>query len=175
MTAPSDGEHSEAELVAAELSAGSHLVVRPSSIVAEKLRSHDESCQEDSECLRRVGRELGADLVVTTRLAALGGTTLVRLSVLEIARGAAARARQEVVPDATQVAVEEAIRRMARELAEAFGPEVLRKAKAWYEQWWVWTLAGGVIVAGAVAGIGIAAGGSEHPSSEKPDVVITPP
>jgi len=53
----------------------------------------------------------------------------------------------------------------SRQAAEDEGP-----ATPWYETWWFWTAAGGVVAAGLVTGLVLGLGGSSEPSG---DVVIT--
>lgn len=124
---------------------------------------------EDDECMRRIGRELRADKIVVTTMAALGDTVLVRVSVLDVDRGTRDETRQRVVSNAVERRVREALSALGRQIAEPFAPE--RSEGEWYEQWWVWALAG-TLLAGAAAAAVVGVAVSEQ---QGPDVVITPP
>jgi hypothetical protein len=74
----------------------------------------------------------------------LGDTTLIRVSVFDVARGARQGTWQELLREQTDRAVSQA---MARMVAGFVPPPPA--PQPWYSRWWVWTIAG-VAVAGSV-------------------------
>lgn len=130
-------------------------------------------CGSDIACIRRVGERIGAAHVVVVELAELGGTVLVRGSVVDVAAGTRESTRQEVVQRADAAGVEAALRRMGRAIAAAWAPPSSPPEEtAWYESAALWgTVAGAVVVAGAISAILLVTGDE----SQEPDGTITPP
>lgn len=137
-----------------------------------EMERRGEACAAAPDCADEVARALGAEKVVHIKLATLGGTVLVRISVIDVASGTRNEERQEVVSEATPERVNEAITALARGIADPYRPPppTPPKPTAWYEEWWVWTLVGA-----AVVGTGVGVGVGVATQEEGPDVVVTPP
>lgn len=139
-----------------------------------EMERRGEACSLDPDCAQDVARTLGAEKVVRTKLATLGGTVLVRVSVVDVTSGTRDEERQEVVNEATPERVSAAITLIAKNIAEPYRPAPPPPAPpeqaAWFEQWWVWTLVGA-----AVVGTGVGVGAAVVTQEEGPDVVVTPP
>ena len=131
----------------------------------------------DGEEIAAIAREAGAEKLLRTKLATLGGTVLVRMGVVDVATGTRAEERQEVVNAATPDRVRAAIASLAKQIAKPYvppppppPPRVVHEQARWYQQWWVWTLVGAAVV-GTGIGVGVAATAGDP----GPDVVVTPP
>ncbi len=136
-----------------------------------------QGCSADEACVEAAAREAGAEKLLRTKLATLGGTVLVRMGVVDVATGTRAEERQEVVNAATPDRVRAAIASLAKQIAKPYvppppppPPRVVHEQARWYQQWWVWTLVGAAVV-GTGIGVGVAATAGDP----GPDVVVTPP
>lgn len=135
------------------------------------LAAAGEPCLADPKCVEDTAREAHATQLVRARLAALGGTVLVRLGVTDLETGTRAEERQAVVSSADGARVEDAVRGLVRAVAAPyFPPPPAPKGTPWYDEWWVWTLIGT-----AVIGTGAAIGAGVYAAGPGPDVTITPP
>lgn len=132
----------------------------------------EPACEaDDAECARRAGRAVRADRVVMSSMAALGETVLARVSVVDVRAGTREETRQRVVRGVRGVSAAR-VRAALRELGElVVAPYAPARETPWYEEAWVWGVAGAVVVGAAVA-IGLGLGLS---SPEGPNVVVTPP
>jgi hypothetical protein len=131
---------------------------------ATALAAEREGCLEDVPCLKRVGTRLGADKVVTVRLAELGRTVAIQLALVDVARGTGDTLR-EVVSPADDARLGAALDTMAVRVARQAGaPE--RRGRPW-----LWVGAGGIAAGLAVTAIvlAVSSGGAE------PDTTIVPP
>jgi TolB-like protein len=144
-----------------------------STRVEAVLAAETEECASDVACIRRVGERARAPHVVVVELAELGGTVLVRASVVDVAAGTRESTRQEVVQRADAARVAAALRRVGRAIAAAWAPPASPADEtAWYESAAFWaTAAGAVVIAGAVTAIVLVAGDG----GPEPDGTIVPP
>ncbi len=130
-------------------------------------------CQDDPDCLRATGKRTQASKVVVTKIASLGGTVLVRMTVVDVKGGTQEQTRQSVSQSAEDAALQRAVRDLAAQLAKPYAaPDPEAPAPSWYETWWVWTLAGAVVTTGVAVPLLLRDGDEEE---TPPDVVITPP
>jgi len=137
---------------------------------ARAASAQGESCEEDLACMRSLGRQVGADMVVVTRLAELGGTLVIEVRMIDVRGGSGEQARQQVIREATGPRIAGALEGMGRELGRPWAPAPEPDLR-WYERWWVWA-AGAVVVAGAAtATIVIATGDGQT----EPDIIVRPP
>lgn len=145
----------------------------PLASTAQALAVEPEGCSGDVACVRRVGVRLQARHVVVVELAELGGTLLVRATVVDVRQGTRSATRQEVVRDARPARVEAALARIGREVARPLAPAraALVPPRTFWQRPIVWIVAG-VVAVGAATAVTVAA--TSSPSAE-PDVVITPP
>ncbi|MDP6946053.1 MAG: hypothetical protein QF464_18030 [Myxococcota bacterium] len=132
--------------------------------VSQALGRVKSGCAEDLECVRRVGTALGVNKVVVLRLGKLGDTLLIRSSLIDVAQATQEKSRQEVLVHASEAHIEGAIARMADDLMAPYRSE----GGAWYTQWWLWTIIGGVALGGSTL-LFFPQNGPE------PDVIVTPP
>ena len=127
------------------------------------------ACAEgDSDCVRRVGAEAGADRVLVASMASLGQTALARVTLLDSALGTGEQTRQEVISEVTAARVRAALEALGRDIGAPFAPQ---RPTPWYEEAWVWTVVGAVVVLTA-ASVAIGVAVSEQGA---PDVVVVPP
>lgn len=140
---------------------------------ARALGAEPEGCAGDVACVRRVGARLRARYVVVVELAELGGTVLVRATVVDVRQGTRSATRQEVVRDARPARVEAALDRVGREVARPLAPAraAIAPARTFWQRPIVWVVAG-VVAVGAATAVTVAATSN---SPAEPDVVITPP
>jgi hypothetical protein len=140
---------------------------------ARAVEAEPGGCAGDVACVRRVGARLGAAHVVRVELAELGGTVLVRATVVDVRLGTRSATRQEVVREAGPARLEAALERVGREVARPLAPPRAEpvRARAFWQREVVWILAG-VVVVGAATAVTVAA--TSGPSDE-PDFLITPP
>jgi hypothetical protein len=117
--------------------------------------------------VRAFGTEARAESVAHARLAGLGATVVVRARLVDVEGRAREQSQEEVVRNATEARVREAVARLGRALA----PSPPDDGEAWYEAWWLWTAAGVVALGAAATVIVLAATGNDR----NPDFVITPP
>jgi len=130
-------------------------------------------CQDDPDCLRTAGERTQASKVVVTKIAALGGTVLVRMTVVDVKGGTQEQTRQSVSQTAEDAALQRAVRDLAAKLAKPYAlPDPEDPSPAWYEQWWVWTLAGAVVTTSVAVPLMLR---DREEEETPPDVVITPP
>ena len=144
-----------------------------SARLSAALGEEDTGCGADVACARRVGERVGATHVVSVELAELGGTVLVRASVVDVGAGTRASTRQEVVRDASATRIEAALGRIGADIARAWeAPDEPAREPRWYQRGGVWAAVAGVAVAGAAAAaiVAVATG-----SSQGPDTIVTPP
>lgn len=149
--------------------------IQDPAMVASELASHEDSCAEDIECIRRMGQRLDSDKTITVHLAELGSTTLIKMSVLDVAGDGRESIQQATVSPTTAEGVEETVREMAREVGLSIRPPQPRpepRERRWYQRWWVWTLIS-VGVAGAAVAIAVPLVTSDD--DDPPGIVITPP
>jgi len=137
-------------------------------------------CSEDAGCLLATAKRTGASKLAQVRIASLGTTTLVRVVVFDIARGTQEQTRQELVREADDRAVSEAIAHAAEVLARPWAPSPpAERSAAWYESGWLWGSLGAAVVGGAALAIGVSTGGADPSAaskpSEQPDFTLTPP
>lgn len=136
---------------------------------ADALALRGAACVADLPCVREVGRGLEVDEVVLLRLARLGDTVLVRMTLVDVAGAMREDTRQEVVQGATAERVERSVGRLAADLARSVAPDPSERLA---RRWWVWTLSGTALVAVTVLTAWAATRGD---GGNGPDVVITPP
>ncbi len=130
-------------------------------------------CQDDPDCLRTTGERTQASKVVVTKIAALGGTVLVRMTVVDVKGGTQEQTRQSVSQTAEDAALQQAVRDLAAKLAKPYAlPDPEEPSPSWYEQWWVWTLAGAVVTTSVAVPLLLR---DREEEVIPPDVVITPP
>ncbi len=124
-----------------------------------------EACQDDLECLQRVGTELGARKLVTLRLAELGDTVAVHVTLVDAARGAREATMREIVsphePGRFAATLDVLGERLARQTAPGSSSG----------RTWLWIGAGGVVVAAVATAIAL----SRSPEATQPDTTIVPP
>jgi hypothetical protein len=145
---------------------------RPASEVS---RPTEEAipCQDDPECLRATGERAQASKVVVTKIAALGGTVLVRMTVVDVKGGTQEQTRQSVSQTAEEAALQQAVRDLAAKLAKPYAlPDPVEPSPSWYEKWWVWTVAGAVVTTSVAVPLMLR---DREDEETPPDVVITPP
>lgn len=137
-----------------------------------------ETCAEEVACASRAGARVGARKAIAVRLAGLGDTVLIRVAVVDVARGTQELTRQEVVRGADAARVTAALARVATEIARPWTPAP-PPAEGDGATPWVLAALGAAATAGAAIAIGLAAsseGEERGPDvEERPDVVITPP
>lgn len=139
---------------------------------AAELTNGEQSCQEDAVCVRRVGRKLQVDKAIVIRLAELGSTVIVRVSLVDARGSSREQTNQQVVRGASGERVGRAIGRMSAELVRPLLPSEPEVEQAWYEHWWVWVTAGTLVIGAVVTAVVIAVMNADE---ESPDVVVTPP
>jgi hypothetical protein len=152
------------------------VVIQNPAKVASALEADDGSCGEDIECMRRLGKQLGSDKTIAVHLAELGSTTLIKMTVLDVAGDGRESVQQATVSPTTAGGVEGSVREMAREVGHSIrppqpAPEPGRRR--WYQRWWVWTLIA-VGVAGAAVGIAVPLA-MDDDDDDPSGIVITPP
>ena len=135
------------------------------NLLEQELRARPASCVRDLPCMIDLGRAAGVNLVAAWRVGRLGNTTVVRLTTVDVARGARQGTWQEVLRTPGDESLSGALRRLAFAGLPAPPP-----GRPWYRQWWVWTAAS-VAVAGIVTSTVLLA----RRGSERPDVIIVPP
>jgi len=135
--------------------------------------SDPTACRDDVECLRRVGRRAGASTVVGIKLAELGDTVVLRLSVLDASAGSQQTTLQRVVRGASADRVSRALAAMGSEARERLAPAPRAVREAGGVGWWVWAGAGALAIAGAAVVVGVAVSSGDDQSD--PDGVIVPP
>lgn len=133
-------------------------------------RPEGSACQQDTACIRAVGREAKADKVMVLSLAELGDTVLLKLSVVEARGTNKEQAFQRVSKTAK---VEAALAELTREAAKPFTQPEPKREPSWYERWWVW--AGAAAVAAGATVVILLTTGDDSPAQHEPDIVITPP
>ncbi len=113
-----------------------------------------------------------AEKAVVTRLAELGDTVLVRVSLVDVRAGTQEQVRQEVVRGASAARVAAAIERLGGDLARPFAPARDESGGAWYSSWAFWTVAGLLVAAaGTTATVLVVT----QDGGRQPDGTITPP
>lgn len=137
--------------------------------VAVQLADASACEPEDVGCHRRLAQSLSADGVVSTTLAELGGTVMVRVQVVDADPATAEEVRQVVVQEGSARRLGDALERIGEEIADPYGSAA---SPALYERWWFWASAAALVAAGTIAAILVVA--SEEGGTE-PDVVIVPP
>ncbi len=167
--APLDGARIVARAVGRDVRVRAVPLERTAQVVA----AEPEGCAGDVACVRRVGARLRAAHVVVVELAELGGTVLVRATVVDVRQGTRRATRQEVVRDARPARVEAALDRVGREVARPLAPAraALAPPRTFWQRPIVWIVAG-VVVVGAASAVTVAVTSSP---AEEPDFVITPP
>ena len=163
-----------ARVVARALGRDARVRALPLDPTARALRAEPAGCVTDVSCVQRVGTHLRASAVVLVELAELGGTVLVRASVVDVRLGTRSATRQEVVHDARLDRLSAALDRVGREVARPLAPSRAEppRTRHFWQQGLFW-VAAGVVVAGAATAVTVSAtSGSSEP---RPDVVITPP
>jgi hypothetical protein len=128
------------------------------------LATESTTCLDDLACLRRVGERLGAGKLVTLKLAALGETLAVQLTVVDVRRAAREATMREMVSPNESTHVEATLDTLAtRVAAQTGGPRPNRRS------WW-WLGAGGLAVGVATVAIVFVV-----TRGDKPDTTIVPP
>jgi len=118
----------------------------------------------EGSCLRQLRRRLKGDRLLLLRVGRLADTTVIRLTVHDLARGVRQGSWQEVLKQGAGAAQEgKAVERMVA----GFAPRPPSPSRPWYGRWWVWTLAG-VVVAGTVTATVLAT----RSSDPKPYITI---
>ena len=130
------------------------------------------SCAGPSDCAVLRAKAVGAERVVLLRLATLGGTVLLRVGWLDVTTTTREEEHQVVVREATRERIEAAFADVAKTLSAKYRdkPAAPPSGPEWYEEWWVWTLAGAAVVG---TGVGVTAGVLSQ--EETPDFTIVPP
>lgn len=152
------------------------VLVQGPEMVASALSSEEDSCVENVECIRRVGQQIGSTKTIAVHLAELGSTTLIKLSVLDVAGEGRESVQQTTVSPTTAEGVENTVREMARDVGLSIRPPQLRqepRERRWYQRWWVWTLIS-VGIAGTAVGV-IVPLVTANDDDEPLGIVITPP
>jgi hypothetical protein len=142
-----------------------------------ELASEGSDCADDVACASRVSARLGARKALLVKLAGLGGTVLLRVVVIDVARRNQEQTRQEIVRDASPTHVDAALARLASEIARPWSPAPRPEGEGSAAPWILAGL-GAAVTAGAAIVLGVALSSEDPPSSpaeERPDVVITPP
>jgi hypothetical protein len=123
-----------------------------------------ENVECDDPCLRRVGERLGANKIITLKLAELGATVAVQLTVFDVRRAAREATLREVVNPSEASRIAATLDEMGARVARQTAPE--QKSRRW-----LWLGAGGVVVGAAVlATVLILRNGDDNPDS-----TIVPP
>lgn len=169
LDAPLDG----ARIVAHAVERDVRVRAVPRERTAQAVAAEPEGCAVDVACVRRVGARLHTRHVVVVELAELGGTVLVRATVVDVRQGTRSATRQEVVRDARPGRLQAALARVGREVARPLAPPraALAPPRTFWQRPIVWVVAG-VVAAGAATAVTVALTASP---TEEPDVVITPP
>jgi hypothetical protein len=136
--------------------------------VTRALEGREDTCADDPECVRSVGRDLGVDRVAALSLAGLGATVMIRVRLVEVESGAEETSRQAVVQDASAERVDGAIFEIGQALAPA--PPSHAPEPRWYQRWWFWTLVAVAVGGGVAAGVVVS-----RDDGQGPELVITPP
>ncbi len=130
----------------------------------------DAACADEPACLDAALAGLPDGEVLVVRLAALADTVLVRASLVQRRRGTTDAARQEVVHEATEARVRDALTALGAALAAPYKPPPPPPPPPLARTPWFWA-----VVAGGLAASGAAVGAAVWASQPRPDVVITPP
>ncbi len=130
----------------------------------------DAACADEPACLDGALAGLPDGEVLVVRLAALADTVLVRASLVHRRFGTTGAARQEVVHDATEARVRDALQALGAALAAPYAPPRPPPPPPLVRTPWFWA-----VVAGGLAASGAAVGAAVWASQPRPDVVITPP
>ncbi|MGE0792034.1 MAG: hypothetical protein AB7S26_40545 [Sandaracinaceae bacterium] len=84
-------------------------------------RDAERACEaDDADCAREVGREAGAQHVVTLSMAALGETVLARASMIDLEGGTASMTQQRVVQSYDEAQVRRALSELGTSFADPF-------------------------------------------------------
>ena len=138
-----------------------------SGVTTRAIEGAAPGCLEDLGCLRREGQRLGVRKVLTLKLAELGQTIAVQLSLIDVGRGARETTLRELVREASRPRLEQALDAMAARVARQAGaPET--DSSALY-----WAGAGGLALAVAAVIVVIALPSGD--GGEAPDHTIVPP
>jgi hypothetical protein len=154
------------------LTATRGVVAESGARAAQALAAEVPGCPDDRACVRRVTRRLAGDNAVIVRLAELGDTLLVRISLADAHGGASERIEQRVLHSATAAAVGTAVREMTIDLARPLVPEPRTEQSAWYRRWWVWAGLSALTVAATGSILWVNSNDSEPAG---PDLIVTPP
>ncbi|MCC7381927.1 MAG: hypothetical protein IT384_08865 [Deltaproteobacteria bacterium] len=128
-------------------------------------------CQEDLTCLRGLGAELEANKLITGRIAVLGSTALLRLSLIDVALGTQQDTKQTLVKSVTAQHLRESLGALCLDLVRPLAPPLELEPEPWYGRWWFWAISG-TLAAGAATTVVIL---STRAGGPVPDHVITPP
>jgi hypothetical protein len=112
--------------------------------LARRSDSKPDSCGDSAPCLARVGRDLPADLVLSSTLAGLGEMRLVRTRLVRSKDGLMLHDFQETVQRGPR-----SLNRYAAELTRRLFPD--RPRQRWYRKWWIWT----AVAAAVGASVGV--------------------
>ncbi|MFK7990782.1 MAG: hypothetical protein AB8I08_32480 [Sandaracinaceae bacterium] len=129
--------------------------------------SPDSACADEA-CAQEAGLAADAERVVLASMAALGETALARVVVLDVELGTQEQTRQEVIPSLAPDTVQARLRALGEAVGEPFATP---RETPWYEEAWLWTTLGAVVVGGVVAtvlGVTLSQG-------DGPDFTVVPP
>jgi len=142
----------------------------------DELESFDSACAEDATCAEALARRTGASRLLSTELAALGDTILLRARLTDLRSSTEEQTLQEVLQDADAAALETGLDRVGARIAKPFAPPppplIPPRDKPLAEEPGLW-LGLGLGTAAAITAVilGVTLGGS----AESPDLVVTPP
>jgi len=129
------------------------------------------ACSEDPACLRHVSERSGAQKIITAKIAQLGDHQIIRVALVDVARGASQKTWQEETAAATPSQLAAVMDRIGAEMIETLVPP---PPTPWYRQPWVWVSAAGLVVAGVVTAA-LVTRDRDAGETESPPIIISPP
>jgi hypothetical protein len=130
----------------------------------EALSREGDVCLDDLACLRRVGQRLGAGKLVTLKLAELGETVAVQLTLVDVLRGAREATLREVITPNEAARLTATLDVLGARVARQTAPQPAGSPT------WIWLGAGGVMAGAIIALVAI-----NSSSDSAPDTTIVPP
>ena len=148
---PETGRQLENLLVTHLKAIGRHQVMSQADVVTllgVEQQKQLTGCEGDS-CMAEIGGALGAQWMVSGTVGALGSRRIITLKLLDVNAALIENQLSKELPDADDDLVE-AMRELSYEVLRLEAPVLVQP---WYKRWWVWTLAGAVVVGGVTAGV----------------------